>query len=145
MNKILPVILSGGSGTRLWPASRSMYPKQFLPLVGEATMLQETAARLNGMPNSSDECLVVCNEAHRFLVAEQMDANIHINRGITEAAFIEMREARDATLGMPNLILPSLQVNMRGGRMPPAEDSGQLFLKLPVNAFGGADLSDVQS
>ena len=45
MADILPVILSGGSGTRLWPASRSMYPKQLLPLVGEATMLQETAAR----------------------------------------------------------------------------------------------------
>jgi hypothetical protein len=46
---------------------------------------------------------------------------------------------------MPTLILPSLQVNMRAGRMPPADDSGQLFLKLPINAFGGADLSDVQS
>jgi mannose-1-phosphate guanylyltransferase/mannose-6-phosphate isomerase len=74
MNKIIPVILSGGSGTRLWPASRSMYPKQLLPLVSDATMLQETAARLRGMPGTSDECLIVCNEAHRFLVAEQMAA-----------------------------------------------------------------------
>jgi mannose-1-phosphate guanylyltransferase/mannose-6-phosphate isomerase len=74
MSKILPVILSGGSGTRLWPASRSMYPKQLLPLVSEATMLQETAARLRGMPGTSERCLVVCNESHRFLVAEQMAA-----------------------------------------------------------------------
>ena len=74
MAGILPVILSGGSGTRLWPASRSLYPKQLLPLVGEATMLQETAARVRGMPGAAAECLVVCNEAHRFLVAEQMAA-----------------------------------------------------------------------
>ncbi|HSG01047.1 MAG TPA: mannose-1-phosphate guanylyltransferase/mannose-6-phosphate isomerase [Vicinamibacterales bacterium] len=68
------MILSGGSGTRLWPASRSMYPKQLLPLVTEATMLQETAARIRGIPGAADECLIVCNEAHRFLVSEQMEA-----------------------------------------------------------------------
>jgi mannose-1-phosphate guanylyltransferase/mannose-6-phosphate isomerase len=71
---IIPVVLSGGSGTRLWPASRAMYPKQLLPLVSEATMLQETAARVRGIPGISDELLIVCNEAHRFLVAEQMEA-----------------------------------------------------------------------
>ena len=49
MSKILPVILSGGSGTRLWPASRSMYPKQLLPLAGEQTMLQATALRVRGL------------------------------------------------------------------------------------------------
>jgi mannose-1-phosphate guanylyltransferase/mannose-6-phosphate isomerase len=58
MTTILPVILSGGSGTRLWPASRSMYPKQLLPLTGDNTMLQDTALRLHGMPGISDECLV---------------------------------------------------------------------------------------
>jgi hypothetical protein len=78
-------------------------------------------------------------------VADQLESNIHVNKTVSETAFIEMREARDATLDMPTLILPSLQVNMRGGRMPPPEDNGQLFLKLPVNAFGGADLSDVRS
>ena len=72
MAKILPVILSGGSGTRLWPASRSMYPKQLLPLTGMETMLQQTARRLEGMDDTSDECVVVCNETHRFLVAEQL-------------------------------------------------------------------------
>jgi len=75
MSKFTPVILSGGSGTRLWPASRAMYPKQLLPLVdGKTTMLQQTAQRLEGMDSVSDECLVVCNDAHRFLVAEQMRA-----------------------------------------------------------------------
>jgi len=73
MTSILPVILSGGAGTRLWPASRSMYPKQLLPLVsGDSTLLQDTALRLKGMPDTSGECLVICNEAHRFLVAEQL-------------------------------------------------------------------------
>ncbi len=69
---IQPVILSGGSGTRLWPASRAMYPKQLLPLVGEKTMLQETALRLAGKDNLADDTIVVCNEAHRFLVAQQL-------------------------------------------------------------------------
>jgi len=75
MSKILPVILSGGAGTRLWPASRSMYPKQLLPLVdGKTTMLQGTVLRLHGMAGVADECQVICNEAHRFLVAEQLQA-----------------------------------------------------------------------
>ncbi len=69
---IIPVILSGGSGTRLWPASRSMYPKQLLPLAGSNTMLQDTAARIAGLTECAAEYLVVCNEAHRFLVAEQL-------------------------------------------------------------------------
>ena len=72
MAPIIPTILSGGSGSRLWPASRSMYPKQLLPLTGDRTMLQETALRLEGLQGSTGECIVVCNEAHRFLVAEQL-------------------------------------------------------------------------
>ena len=68
---ILPVILSGGAGTRLWPLSRELYPKQLLPLLGSRTMLQETAARLEGMSEAASP-LVVCNEAHRFMVAEQL-------------------------------------------------------------------------
>jgi mannose-1-phosphate guanylyltransferase/mannose-6-phosphate isomerase len=74
MTKIIPVILSGGSGTRLWPASRSMYPKQLLPLVGDQTMLQATAIRIRGLEGAADSCLIVSNESHRFLVAEQMNA-----------------------------------------------------------------------
>ena len=70
---IQPVILSGGSGTRLWPLSRQLYPKQLLPLVSDDTMLQETVSRLEGIDNLSAP-LVICNEEHRFLVAEQLRA-----------------------------------------------------------------------
>ena len=69
---IVPVILSGGTGTRLWPLSREGYPKQFWPLVSAETMLQETAGRAQG-PDFAPP-VVVCNEAHRFLVAEQLRA-----------------------------------------------------------------------
>jgi mannose-1-phosphate guanylyltransferase/mannose-6-phosphate isomerase len=68
---LIPVILSGGAGTRLWPLSRELYPKQFLPLVGERTMIQDTALRGVGLPEVGAP-IVVCNEAHRFLVAEQL-------------------------------------------------------------------------
>ncbi|MBP2200330.1 mannose-1-phosphate guanylyltransferase/mannose-6-phosphate isomerase [Pantoea cypripedii] len=67
---ILPVIMAGGTGSRLWPMSRELYPKQFLRLYGENSMLQETVIRLNGLDVS--EPLVICNEQHRFLVAEQL-------------------------------------------------------------------------
>ena len=72
MTVLQPVILSGGAGTRLWPASRATYPKQLLPLVGDRTMLQETALRLAGKQNCAKSTMVICNEAHRFLVAEQL-------------------------------------------------------------------------
>ncbi|MEJ2646580.1 MAG: mannose-1-phosphate guanylyltransferase/mannose-6-phosphate isomerase [Gammaproteobacteria bacterium] len=68
---MIPVILSGGSGTRLWPLSRELYPKQFLPLTGERTMLQMTVERLRGLPDLQAP-LIICNEEHRFLVAEQL-------------------------------------------------------------------------
>ncbi|HUN74963.1 MAG TPA: mannose-1-phosphate guanylyltransferase/mannose-6-phosphate isomerase [Steroidobacteraceae bacterium] len=67
---LIPVILSGGAGTRLWPLSRELYPKQLLALTGERTMLQQTALRLEGLGAGSP--VIVCNEAHRFLVAEQL-------------------------------------------------------------------------
>ena len=70
-NKILPVVLSGGSGTRLWPLSRELYPKQLLPLTGERTMLQNTVTRLEGIAGLGPP-LIICNESHRFMVAEQM-------------------------------------------------------------------------
>ena len=71
MSMIVPVVLSGGSGTRLWPLSRELYPKQLLPLVGKDTMLQATLNRLQGLGGLA-EPIVVCNEEHRFLVAEQV-------------------------------------------------------------------------
>jgi mannose-1-phosphate guanylyltransferase/mannose-6-phosphate isomerase len=71
MTKILPVVLSGGSGTRLWPLSREKYPKQLLPLVGEQSMLQATVSRLGGLADMAGP-LLVCNEEHRFVVAEQI-------------------------------------------------------------------------
>ena len=80
--KIVPVILSGGSGTRLWPLSRQQYPKQFLPLLGNKSMFQQTMLRLKGVDDLTDP-VIVCNENHRFLVAEQLN-----QIGINNAAII---------------------------------------------------------
>ena len=71
--------------------------------------------------------------AWRTTVAEQRASNIHIHDGIGEEQFVAARQARDKTLAMPALILPSVQVNIRAGRMPPHDDNGQVYLKLPVN------------
>jgi glyoxylase-like metal-dependent hydrolase (beta-lactamase superfamily II) len=68
-------------------------------------------------------------------VAEEKAKNVHVGAGKTREEFVEMREARDATLGMPRLILPSIQVNMRAGQFPPAEDNGTTYLKIPLNRF----------
>uniref|UniRef100_UPI00389026E8 mannose-1-phosphate guanylyltransferase n=1 Tax=Klebsiella quasipneumoniae TaxID=1463165 RepID=UPI00389026E8 len=67
---LLPVIMAGGTGSRLWPMSRELYPKQFLRLYGQNSMLQETITRLSGL--EIHEPMVICNEEHRFLVAEQL-------------------------------------------------------------------------
>ena len=72
MKSVTPVILSGGSGTRLWPLSREAHPKQFLPVIGEHSLLQATALRLQGLNASAP--IIVANETHRFLVAEQLQA-----------------------------------------------------------------------
>ncbi|RBW63459.1 MBL fold metallo-hydrolase [Ruegeria sp. A3M17] len=66
-------------------------------------------------------------------VGEQKALNVHIGQGKSIEEFVEMRDARDATLPMPRLILPSLQVNMRAGQMPPADEQGDIFLKVPIN------------
>jgi mannose-1-phosphate guanylyltransferase / mannose-6-phosphate isomerase len=69
--QLVPVILSGGAGTRLWPLSRELHPKQLLALTSERTMIQETALRTRGMAATADP-IIVCNEQHRFMVAEQL-------------------------------------------------------------------------
>jgi hypothetical protein len=74
-------------------------------------------------------------------VAAQRQSNLHVHDGVSEEEFVAMREARDKTLAMPNLILPSLQVNMRAGHVPPPESDEKFFLKIPLNAFGGPNIS----
>lgn len=80
-DKVHPVVLAGGSGTRLWPLSRKLYPKQFQPLVTDATLLQETVERVSG-DDRFHPPLILCNEDHRFIVAEQMRARDIITRAI---------------------------------------------------------------
>lgn len=68
-------------------------------------------------------------------VGEQKAQNVHVGGGASKDTFVEMRDARDATLSMPKLIIPSLQVNMRAGKMPPPDEDGKVFLKVPVNGL----------
>jgi hypothetical protein len=68
-------------------------------------------------------------------VAEEREKNVHVRNGISEEAFVAMRHARDATLGMPTLMLPSVQVNMRAGQLPDPESNGTRFIKIPLNAL----------
>ena len=77
---LLPVIMAGGSGTRLWPLSRTLYPKQFLTLTGDNSMLQDTVARLRGLEHQAP--VVICNEEHRFIVAEQLRQRNFAHSGI---------------------------------------------------------------
>ncbi|MNN91505.1 putative metallo-hydrolase [compost metagenome] len=68
-------------------------------------------------------------------MAEQRARNLHAHEGVGEEAFVAMRLSRDATLAMPALILPAVQVNMRAGQLPPAEDNGIRYLKIPLDAL----------
>jgi glyoxylase-like metal-dependent hydrolase (beta-lactamase superfamily II) len=68
-------------------------------------------------------------------VAQQLTNNVHAHQGVSEDEFVAMRQARDKTLDMPTLILPAVQVNLRAGRLPPAEDNGVHYLKIPLNAL----------
>lgn len=80
IGSLLPVIMAGGSGSRLWPLSRQLFPKQFLPLTNEHTMLQETCARLAGLEHQPP--LLICGEDHRFIVAEQLRGGQQLHSGI---------------------------------------------------------------
>src|SRR5690242_2880493 len=73
--------------------------------------------------------------AHQTTVAAERQGNIHVHDGIGEEEFVAMRRARDATLKVPQLLLPAVQVNMRAGRLPPAEDNGVRYLKIPLDAL----------
>jgi mannose-1-phosphate guanylyltransferase / mannose-6-phosphate isomerase len=105
---IVPVILSGGSGTRLWPLSRELYPKQLLPLCGERTMLQETLLRLEGAEGVAAP-IIVCNEEHRFLVAEQLR---HIN--VSPAAILLEPAGRNTAPAVALAAVAALQDRAQG-------------------------------
>ena len=110
---------------------------------GDARTLYQSIQKILALPE--DTRLFVCHDympggrevAWQSTVAEQKQKNIHIGGGISEDAFVEMRETRDASLSMPKLIMPSIQVNMRAGHLPPGEDNGEVYLKVPVSGVRG--------
>ena len=109
---------------------------------GSAAKLYRSIQRMYALPD--DTRVFVCHDygpggramACETSIGEQKRANIHVRDGISEAQFVAMREARDATLAMPALLLPAVQVNIRAGALPEAEDNGVRYLKLPINQFG---------
>jgi len=108
---------------------------------GSAPALYQSVRRLLALPG--DTRLFMCHDyppagrepAWETTVSAQRAGNIHVHDGVSEDDFVRMRTARDATLDMPVLILPSVQVNIRAGEMPPAEANGVAYLKIPVNAL----------
>jgi glyoxylase-like metal-dependent hydrolase (beta-lactamase superfamily II) len=106
---------------------------------GDAPTLYRSVQRLFALPPQTR--MFICHDyqpggrppAFETTVAAQRAGNIHINDTTTEEAFVALRTARDRTLNMPVLILPSVQVNIRAGEMPPPEDNGVTYLKIPVN------------
>jgi glyoxylase-like metal-dependent hydrolase (beta-lactamase superfamily II) len=108
---------------------------------GDAHVLYGSVQRLLSLPDTTR--LFMCHDyppagrsaQWETTVAAQKAANIHVHEGVTEAEFVAMRKARDATLAMPNLILPSVQVNIRAGALPPPEANGVAYLKIPLNAL----------
>ena len=112
---LTPVILSGGVGSRLWPISREAHPKQFLPLAGELTMLQDSLRRTTGIEETAP--LVVCNEEHRFMVAEQLR-----QVGIEPGALILEPEGRNTAPAVALAALEAVKI-----------DAGALLLVLPAD------------
>lgn len=109
---------------------------------GDAATLYRSIQKIYALPE--DTRMFLCHDYKapgrdtfewETTVGEQKRANIHVHEGVSEDAFVKMRTARDATLAMPTLILPSVQVNMRAGHMPPADDNGTVYLKIPVDAL----------
>ena len=108
---------------------------------GDARSLYASTRRILSLPNETR--LFMCHDyppterpiAFETTVAEQRAKNIHVHDGITESQFVEMRTKRDATLEMPVLILPAVQINIRAGELPPKEANGISYLKIPINAL----------
>jgi glyoxylase-like metal-dependent hydrolase (beta-lactamase superfamily II) len=108
---------------------------------GDAHKMYRSVRKLLSLPD--DTRLFMCHDyppegrepVWETTVARQRAANIHVHDGISEQAFVEMRNARDATLAMPTLILPAIQINIRAGDLPPAEENGVHYLKIPLNAL----------
>jgi glyoxylase-like metal-dependent hydrolase (beta-lactamase superfamily II) len=109
---------------------------------GDATTLYQSIQKLFTLPDETR--VFMCHDykapgrdEYQFetTIGEERQHNIHVSVEHDQADFIQMRESRDATLDMPRLILPSVQVNMRAGHLPPAEDNGQRYLKIPVDLF----------
>ena len=106
---------------------------------GDAATLYRSVQKLLALPEETR--MFMCHDypgdrrPHEYetSVGEQKRHNIHVREGISEDDFVELREKRDATLEMPRLILPSIQVNIRAGEMPPAEDNGTVYFKIPVD------------
>jgi len=109
---------------------------------GDAATLYRSIHKVLALPGQTR--LFMCHDykapgrddyAWETTVARERAENVHVHEGVSEADFIKMRTERDATLAMPVLILPAVQVNMRAGHMPPPEDNGLTYLKIPVNAL----------
>ena len=109
---------------------------------GDARMLYASIKRIFELPPETR--LFMCHDykapgrdefAWECTVADQRANNIHVHEGISEDAFVKMRTDRDRQLGMPKLILPAVQINMRAGALPPAEDNGTSYVKIPINAL----------
>lgn len=109
---------------------------------GDAATLYQSIQRLLRLPDETR--MFLCHDykapgrdayAWTTTVGAERTANVHVHEGVSEADFVAMREARDATLPMPRLLLPSVQVNMRAGHLPEPEDNGTRYLKLPVDAL----------
>jgi len=109
---------------------------------GDARILFASIRKLFSLPDNTR--LFMCHDykapgrddfRYETTVAEERAKNVHVHEGVSEDDFVAMRSARDATLGMPTLILPSVQLNMRAGQMPPAEDNGVSYLKIPLDVL----------
>jgi glyoxylase-like metal-dependent hydrolase (beta-lactamase superfamily II) len=108
---------------------------------GDAHQLYRSIHRLLELPRET--AMFVCHDyppparkpAWQTTVGEQREKNVHVHDGVSEDAFVQMRTARDAALDMPTLILPSLQVNVRAGQLPPPDDNGVSYLRIPLNAL----------